>query len=310
MALSWNAYDSLLRIVSEQAPLHSAIAPYVKLDALSKLLKLPLSESFYIITRWKINDILLGVSDLDIYPLLAERGIPLYIHNRLHLKLYQYGRDLALCGSANITSPGLGLIEKPNLELSCSVKITSQEQAAVQSLCDQSIRVTDEIYSKFLESTSSLEPPVARDYPEPDIGDLIADRFLISSLPACQSPMTLYQYYRNPEGLPDSSYRDYIHDYNLFQLSPGLSRDEFFHKLKIEFTGQDFVQLVASVIKEKTNCRFGEVNNLIHEHCRDVPLPYRWEIKPATNRLYDWLSDLIDEISWDRPGHSQILRWQ
>jgi hypothetical protein len=52
------------------------------------------------------------------------------------------------------------------------------------------------------------------------------------------------------------------------------------------------------------------VNDWIYQHCSDVPLPYKWEMKRNTNFLYNWLSYFYDEITWDIPGsHSQVIYW-
>ena len=64
-------------------------------------------------------------------------------------------------------------------------------------------------------------------------------------------------------------------------------------------------------IKEKKSVRFGEMNDWITSNCIDNPTPYRWEIKPTTNKLYDWLSFFYEKIYWDIPGsHSQVIYWK
>ena len=81
-------------------------------------------------------------------------------------------------------------------------------------------------------------------------------------------------------------------------------------RLGSAFLSTPFVVELVQLLKEEGSLSFGQVNDWIHSKCDDVPLPYRWDLKKNTHILYDWLSTFASEISWDRPRHSQILRWK
>jgi hypothetical protein len=89
-----------------------------------------------------------------------------------------------------------------------------------------------------------------------------------------------------------------------------LTKEQFFKQIGNAFRAHPFVKAVVRLLQEKGTLHFGAVNAWITSNCSDRPTPSRWEIKPATNRLYEWLSHFYDEISWCRPNHSQILIWQ
>jgi hypothetical protein len=76
------------------------------------------------------------------------------------------------------------------------------------------------------------------------------------------------------------------------------------------FLSNVFVKKIIDHIKQAGSLRFGEVTTWIHTNCRDVPVPYRWEVKQATHVLYNWLAYYVPEISWSVPGQrSQVIVW-
>ena len=51
------------------------IAPFIQKDALDKVLNLFKHDDLKIITRWNESDLLSGVSDINIYPYLKQKGM-------------------------------------------------------------------------------------------------------------------------------------------------------------------------------------------------------------------------------------------
>ena len=62
-------------------------SPYIKLETLKALLDGQINVKA-IFVRWETKDLILGSSDLEIYPYLKEKGITLFRNSRLHLKAY------------------------------------------------------------------------------------------------------------------------------------------------------------------------------------------------------------------------------
>ena len=80
--------------------------PYIKRKILEKLLE-DVENTVTIITTWHPNDLLTGSSELKLYPFCKERGITLYINNKIHLKVYSVNLTSAIIGSGNISQRGL-----------------------------------------------------------------------------------------------------------------------------------------------------------------------------------------------------------
>ena len=69
------------------------------------------------VTRWRPNEIKMGVSDLQIWDLFKNRpNSDLYLINNLHAKLYKSDEE-CLIGSSNLTLKALGWTKNHNLEI-------------------------------------------------------------------------------------------------------------------------------------------------------------------------------------------------
>jgi len=62
-----------------------------------------------VFVRWATKDLILGSSDLEIYPYLTEKGITLFRNSRLHLKAHLDEYKNCFLTSANICSRALNL---------------------------------------------------------------------------------------------------------------------------------------------------------------------------------------------------------
>lgn len=69
-----------------------------------------------VISRWKVEDLVMGSSDLEVYKYCKEKGWKFGINTRLHGKLFLLDNQEVFLGSANVTSRGFNLIERSNLE--------------------------------------------------------------------------------------------------------------------------------------------------------------------------------------------------
>jgi len=67
--------------------------------------------------RSRAEEIAAGVSDVEVLLLAKSRSADLRLLDELHAKLYLVDNARALIGSANVTSAGLGIARRPNLEL-------------------------------------------------------------------------------------------------------------------------------------------------------------------------------------------------
>lgn len=311
--LVWTpTYQYVAEKIREKKKLLFLIAPFIKREPLKRLLNecQDLSE-LQVIARWDPDYIVKEVTDLEIYEDLKQLGIPLYHHPHIHLKMLVFNQSWAYHSSGNVTMNGLGLSNQPNIEVGAQIRLEEKDIIELQKLLAGAVVIDDEHYEKALEYKRD-NPSPRTSLPPFEIKPQTDKAFSRLSLPAVQSPEKLYEIYLKPEAYRDDEdlYDAYVHDVILYDIAHGLNREEFFHHLTANFKGQAFVEAVAAFIQSEGSIHFGGMNAWITEHCSDNPTPRRWEIKSTTNRLYDWLAYFFNEITWDRPKHSQVIYWK
>lgn len=115
----YHRLGDLLRSLCSDAQHLIIAAPYIKADALTKILvDVSPTTSLMCITRWNPHDLALGVSDTECRTLVTERGGSFRLHPSLHAKYYRID-DVVLIGSANLTASALGWSLQSNLEILC-----------------------------------------------------------------------------------------------------------------------------------------------------------------------------------------------
>lgn len=289
------------------------IAPFIQRDAFSHLLdRLSSHAELKIITRWNSADLASGVSDPLVFEECRDRHIPLYLHPAIHLKLVTMGSGLCLCSSANITGRGLGLHGDGNLEAGVWAHIGLADWRRVYEIINGS-RVADqpmfEAAVAYRERFLHAAPPLpSLELPPSPVANLT-----LTSLPATMNPEDVAAFAAGDESTLtgyDGDMNRLMHDLVQFGLSSEQDRDAILKGLGGRFLSQPFVRQVIDHVRESGTLRFGEMTAWIHSHCRDVPVPFRWEVKEATRALYNWLAFYVPEISWSVPGQrSQVICW-
>ena len=94
------------------------VAPFIKASVIERLLdKISPGVSLKCITRWFPEEIVAGVSDLEVWNLIQNHdNSSLWLRPDLHAKYYR-ADNRCLIGSANLTGKALGWSHYPNLEL-------------------------------------------------------------------------------------------------------------------------------------------------------------------------------------------------
>ena len=303
--LYWNS-DRAFRNVLDDQTTQIFISPFIQRHALETLLAQSRNTNLKIITRWNPQDICSGVSDIDIYPYLCEQHLPLYIHPDIHLKLL-ITETAAFLMSSNITNRGLGLSNKSNVEVGCFVTLAHPDWINIYKLLDESVRVTDTIYEMAIQyrDANSVAP---RSLPELKLEDEIRG-FSILDLPATESPTTLREYYFHIQTNVGQHSNACIHDLLNFQIRPNLNEDEFIENLRHAFRAKPFITSFVQYLRNRSSLSFGQVKQWLQQTCADQPTPYRWELTENTQYLYIWLDYFFEEISWDRPNYSMVIKW-
>jgi len=77
----------------------SLFSAYITLPQLKKINKSDHVKE--IVVRWEVQDLCMGVSDIELYDYCKTHGITLYRNTRIHLKAIWNNKESVFFGSAN-----------------------------------------------------------------------------------------------------------------------------------------------------------------------------------------------------------------
>jgi hypothetical protein len=305
-----NLSDELSNFIANSNNL-SIFVPYIKLEPLKQLINC-YDNITAVYVRWKPHDLILGASDLEVYLYLRSRNIPLYRNTRIHLKAFVDDNKRCFLGSANISSRALNLPESNNFNFelaTISDKLSIADLLYFSQIKDSSLLITDNIYSQFCEQLPSKDTSKPQDDDFNIIIDGSEKDFLISSLPMSYSFEEFEDIYFKQSPSSQIELNCFLHDLTLYKIPLGLSRDEFYLKVKTNFFNHRFILEFLKVLEEAKEMRFGAVQNWIHRNCADAPIPRRWEITQNIQILYRWIISLAEgRYRIFRPNHTEILQ--
>ena len=283
------------------------ISPFIQTEILDLLLK-QCSRKITIITTWKLRDIQLGVSDIELYNYCKKRGYFLYLFPRIHLKAIVNDYSQCIFGSANISRKGFALIRDHNYELDAKAEALDIETVIYfKKILNDSVLVNDAIYQKYLDRLKNLAhlPELI----EIDIASISRKlEFLISALPMSFNIKELYEIYSQNFKHDYQEKRDCaIHDIVLYNIPSNLEYSKFRQLLKERFFESKFIQKLLEYI-DKEDRYFGQVKAWIQQNCEDVPIPSRRDLTGNIQVLYHWIVELSDgDYKVDQPRHSERL---
>jgi hypothetical protein len=231
------------------------VAPYVKLGALDRVLNVcRTSTTVRVVTRWRLDEIALGVSDLEVWPRLKARGGRLWLHGALHAKYYRADRDV-LVGSANLTDAALGWSRAPNLE----ILIDGAAQRDVLELFEQALwegasPVDDDLYEAFRAALAAFPPPPA--------GGVEAPAAFREWRPHLRHPEDLYRAYMGDvDALTTASREAAVLDLAALDPPPGLAKAQFQAWIGVALRQHPEVAAIDRQTEEPQ--RFGQLRALL-----------------------------------------------
>jgi hypothetical protein len=229
------------------------------------------------------------------------------------MKLYSFSSQRALVTSGNLTLAGLGYAEESrwNIEAGSFVSMNLIDLSRLYVVLREARLVTHEVYERY-RAYLALNKAALPLVEPPDMFGPVTLGVSLADLPATEDPHTLWEVYSDHAVRADIS-RDLLsqvaQDLSTFAVPMGLDEQLFFQHLRQRFTKSPFVVSFLARLRQDGWLRFGAVNAWIGEHCADTPLPCSWDVKPRTRAFYNWLELFVPEVSWDRPNHTQVIRW-
>lgn len=312
--LRWISIGDLLLEAAEHCRREAVlVAPFIKAPTIERLLsRLTGNIQVTCYTRWRIEEIGAGVSDLDVWHVLQKRDRSrLLLLDRLHAKYFRLD-ERVFVGSANLTSMALGWAPHENLELVCEGEgMTSDMLAFESALATQAIVVDARLYRDFsslIDSFPAGTPTIASD------GTCerwtTRDEFRVSApiheldrtwLPLCRTPEQLFSVYEgHADAMSSEGVADALADLQRLSVPHGLPRDRFRCVVRGRLLVMDTIVALDEFLAQPR--RFGEVRNWLGVRLNAPNPSQQWQT------LMRWLLHFFpDRYELSTPRYSEIF---
>jgi hypothetical protein len=295
----------LLQICSDARSDVLLAAPFVKSAALGRVLGVVDSAvQITLVTRWRVEEIHAGVSDLETWDMLEARGNSrLFLLPSLHAKYYR-ADSRCWIGSANLTQKALGWAARPNVELMIELQRTTKRfEDFERTLLEQSFPASQSLVEEVRRLLESLPPiefapltlPEGIEAAEPDQ----------LWMPALRHPEQLYLAYSgDEERLTAVSRSAALRDLAQLQPPNGLTEREFNTVVASALVQTETVRFIDGFLSEPR--RFGAVTR----HLRaQLPGLTSSDVDHAWQTLMRWLLHFLpDRYQVSVPNYSEVIR--
>jgi hypothetical protein len=291
------------------------VAPFIKVSVLEKLMnKISSDVSLRCITRWFPEEIVTGVSDLEVWFLIKERpNSYLWLRPDLHAKYYRADQR-CLVGSANLTGKALGWSNCPNLELLVTLSANELMIKAFEiELLKSCIPVDEDLFEQMSVAvellTEEYSNSITRNSSRVEILDynLITNELVSSDawLPTLRNPEDLYLAYSGlTEKLSTASKIAALTDLRSLIIIPNLSQKTFRAYIRTLLLQKPIIQKVDSFVK--TPQRFGAVKNLLTSlPCATVA---NFDAERTWQTLMRWMLHFLpNRYALSVPNYSEVF---
>ncbi|QUS61579.1 phospholipase D family protein [Synechocystis sp. PCC 7339] len=245
------------------------VAPFIKQSVLSQILdKTSENIDLIIVTRWIPEEILGGVSDIEIWNLINDRErSQLFLCQYLHAKYYRFD-DLCLLGSANLTNRGLGFNKQSNLELLICCSFTDKSlQDFEENLISQSFLVTQDIYETYKNMIENIDIKIELNSPS----NFSIFEVNPNWIPLLRNPQELYLAYSDQwERLTTTGKELAKQELEYLSFTQGLSEKNFNLYIALALKQTPIIQYIDKHLDKPR--RFGEMKNIIDHFLTEMNL--------------------------------------
>lgn len=289
------------------------VAPFMKAPILKSLLEhIDDGVEIKCVTRWRPDEIVVGVSDLEVWPLIKnQQNASLLLRPDLHAKYYRVD-DQCLVGSANLTATALGWSSRSNLELLVKMLADDPQLASFETvLFTGCVQVTDSLFEQIYEVVQTLIEQEIYFPSKPDFllemgNDEVEESTPAESwLPTLRHPERLYIAYTGDlEKLSTTTKTLALSDLVALAIPPSLPKVAF-----EAYVGTLLLQMpIVSKVDEfvVTPQRFGAVRNLLASlPCADNS---NFDTNEAWQTLMRWLRHFLpNRYGLSVPHHSEVF---
>jgi len=286
--------NQLLKLVSSAKERVILVAPFIKVDAIQRVFDaIPVSGGAHIdcVTRWRPEDIVDGVCDLEIFEVIADRAnAQLWKHPNLHAKFFRADQS-CLIGSANLTGRALGWRLPTNLELLVELDTNLLGlQAWETSLMNSCVPVTAKLRDQIAQQAADIaaqRPKITSIDVEHD------DDPSFRWVPLCPAPERLFKVYTgelDEAKMVRSAFEFAQRDLRALGPPKGYSEEQFLEYVAVRLQNLEVVQKVASA--SSSGVSDTQAAKLIEEYIDESPMispPDAWRI------LKQWMMHFFPE---------------
>jgi hypothetical protein len=277
------------------------VAPFIKFATLQRLLVACLpGVPLKVVTRWRLEEIVGGVSDLDVWLLLRDRGAQLWLHPNLHAKYYR-ADDRVMVGSANLTSLGLGWRADANLEILIEPTQEASGLANFETeLWARASKVDDTLYRQFKEAADAFEKATPAGQHTLDEGSAAGELFE-AWRPMLRYPSDLILYYLGKtDELTAASRETAARDLAVLAPPSGLNERQLRAWIGTRLRIHPEMRAIHAASEQPR--RFGHLRALLRSHGAEDPAR-------AWQTWMRWISYLYpDEYEAGEANYSEIFR--
>lgn len=224
-------HDLLLNLCTSAKKEILLVAPFIKESVLSYLVNhIDIDVKLTCVTRWRPEEIISGVSDIEVYDLLKKiKNGNLFLYPWLHAKYYR-GDGQVLVGSMNLTQRAIGFSAPTNFEILVYVDPSSSELNDFEDkLFYSAVEVDDYLFNSMklaIEQLKSIEfKPIIYQVNNKTESFTDPHRWI----PWCPAPDRLYNVYANINTwqLVTSAEKDARRDLSILNMPQGLDLNSF-----------------------------------------------------------------------------------
>ena len=250
------------------------VSPFIKSSALRRVMDvLDASVPLTVVTRWRLDELAVGVSDLSVFDDCGSRpNCRLLLCNDLHAKYFRMDQ-VAFIGSANLTGAGMGWVPRSNIEIlepvDASARWFSFETDLLASSFMATVELRDAIAAALLETPKPLSS-LSIDATAPND----SSRISCAWVPLCRDPSALkFVYFGDTSNLVSTLVSAAKSDLADLGMPPGVKPTGFDHYVRCAMLQEQLLRTIDKLITDTP--RFGELrirlsnSELLQENSRD-----------------------------------------
>jgi len=261
-----------------------------------------------IIVRWRLEDLVTGASDLEVYRIANDCGWAMYLEQDLHAKVFVLDYT-AIVGSANLTNAGFRRFVSGG-----------NHESAVSMVCDESIenwfnqmfgiaqRLDDVLFEAICEDVERIRSLQTIDSTVIQYSDNVQQLWKEQPVRGLYTEDLLWSEGANEilsEGVAEGSARNRAHDLKVLRLRYPISEE----RLRQTFLESRAFRWLYDTLEEEKEAFFGSLSQKLHTDLLDDPAPYRKTVKQLLNNLLEWARVFgADVLEIDVPNHSTRVR--